>query len=69
MLFEQALFKTIERKSWSVPYCSCFEAYKRDPYAIEAVKRRAKGKCEMPSCECKAFITENDKLYLRRPSY
>lgn len=40
------------------------EIFNRDPYVIEAAKRRAKGKCEMPGCEYKAFITENEKPYL-----
>ena len=40
------------------------EVYYRDPYVIEAAKRRAKGKCEMPRCTYKAFFTENGKPYL-----
>ena len=40
------------------------DAYYRDPYVIEAAKRRAKGKCEMPGCKYKAFITASGKPYL-----
>ena len=43
---------------------STTEVYYRDPYVIECAKRRANGKCEMPGCTYKAFITENGKLYL-----
>lgn len=43
---------------------STSEVYVRDQYIIEIAKRRAKGKCEMPGCKYKAFVTENGEPYL-----
>ena len=40
------------------------EVYVRDPYIIEFAKRRAGGKCEMPGCAYKAFMTESGVPYL-----
>jgi len=40
------------------------ESYVRNPYIIEAAKRRAGGICEMPDCTYKAFIAENGLPYL-----
>jgi len=54
--------KSAERKSRKVK--KTINVYFRDPYVIEAAKRRAKGKCEMPRCTYKAFITEKGKPYL-----
>lgn len=40
------------------------EVYVRDPFVIEAAKRRAKGKCEMPGCGYIPFETERGEAYL-----
>ncbi len=54
--------KLASKKSYK--FISTTEIYYRNPYVIEAAKRRAKGKCEMPSCVYKSFIIENGDLYL-----
>ena len=39
-------------------------SYIRNPYVIEAAKRRADGNCEMPGCKYEPFVTESGSPYL-----
>lgn len=54
--------KLAPRKSRKTKYKT--EVYTRDPYIIEAAKRRAAGMCEMLGCTYIAFLNENKKPYL-----